>query len=75
MDTAALYNEPLFRGMNGNWFGLLNGEGPLADSLERTLLRLRDASSSQRANDLYSIVASGPGIFGHGRREARMVGE
>jgi heme peroxidase len=60
-----LYNEPLFRGMNGNWFGLLNGEGPLPDSLERTLLRLRDAPSS-RANDLYSIVASGPGIFGQG---------
>ena len=60
-----LYNEPLFRGMNGNWFGLLNGEGPLPDSLERTLLRLRDAPSS-RANDVYSIVASGPGIFGQG---------
>ena len=60
-----LYNEPLFRGMNGNWFGLLNGEGPLPDALERALLRLRNAPSS-RANDLYSIVASGPGIFGQG---------
>jgi hypothetical protein len=64
--TQLLYNEPLFKGMNGNWNGLFNGEGPLPDALERTLVRLRDSSTTRRANELYSIVASGPGIVGQG---------
>jgi hypothetical protein len=66
--TQLLYNEPLFKGMNGNWHGLFGGNGPLPDTLERTLLRLRDAPSARRANELYSIVASGPGIVGQGSR-------
>ena len=67
--TQLLYNEPLFKGMNGNWNGLFSGDGPLPDALERTLLRLRDSPSSRRANELYSIVASGPGIVGQGSRK------
>src|SRR5262244_2380990 len=61
-----LYNEPLFKGMNGNWSGLFEDNGPLPDALEKTLLRLRGAPTARRANELYSIVASGPGIVGQG---------
>ena len=65
-----LYNEPLFKGMNGNWSGLLgNRGGQLPDVLERTLLRLRGSDKSRRANALYSILASGPGIVGLGSRK------
>jgi hypothetical protein len=63
-----LYDEPLFKGMNGNWSGLFDGSGPLPDALERALVRLRGSSTSRRANELYSIVAAGPGIVGQGSR-------
>jgi hypothetical protein len=62
-----LYNEPLYKGMNGNWGGLLGDRrGPLPDALERTLERLRQSPRARDANELYSILAAGPGIVGMG---------
>jgi hypothetical protein len=64
-----LYNEPLFRGMNGNWSGLFGKDGVLPDALARTIARLRAAPSAHRANELYSVLSSGPGIVGLGSRK------
>ena len=61
-----LYDEPLFRAMNANWSGLFGEKKILSDVLEKTLLRLRGSPTTRRANELYSVVASGPGIVGQG---------
>ncbi|MFN8061124.1 MAG: peroxidase family protein [Vicinamibacterales bacterium] len=68
--TQLLYDEPLFKAMNGNWNGLL-GQGPmvLPDVLRRTIDELRQAPTAHRANELYSVLASGPGIVGLGSRK------
>jgi hypothetical protein len=78
--TQLLYSEPLYRGMNSNWFGLFNMEEDSVSQvlrkiferdeniLSRTsakLARLFDQKvDGDRSNTLYSILASGAGIFG-----------
>ena len=64
--SQLLYDEPLFKGMNGNWNGLFTRERVLPDALEATIDTLRGAGSEREANGLYSVLASGPGIFGLG---------
>jgi hypothetical protein len=78
--TQLLYDEPLYLGMNSNWFGLFNVEEDSVSQvlrkiferdeniLSRTsakLARLFDQNvEGDRSNTLYSILASGAGIFG-----------
>ena len=86
--TQLLYDEPLFRGMNSNWFGLFNleEEGRVSRVLrkilgedENFLSRLSDRVSllfggsrdSKKSSSLYSIAASGAGIFGLGNKREK----
>ncbi len=62
--TQLLYNEPLYRGMNGNWNGLLGKTSFLSRELADVVTRLKASNRSIEANQYYSILAAGPGIFG-----------
>lgn len=86
--TQLLYDEPLFQGMNSNWYGLFNLEESKVSTALRGIVnqdknvfsrvsaRLASAFSDSDDTDknatLYSIAASGTGIFGLGNR--RMEG-
>ncbi len=77
-----LYGEPLYKGMNANWFGLFDsGEGNIVSRAVKrvtgqeksTLGRFSDTvsglfarSDKDSANSWYSVFASGAGIFGLG---------
>jgi len=83
--TQLLYDEPLYLGMNSNWFGLFNLEQDLVSRvLSRILSRnesflgqlsadkaakLADSANPKLANSAYSIFASGAGIFGLGNKK------
>ena len=63
-----LYNEPLNKGMNANWNGLLGTSDPqvskvLADIVTKGFGK---SNNSTKATQWYSVFASGPGIFGLG---------
>jgi hypothetical protein len=63
-----LYNEPLYKGMNANWNGLLGSGDPdvsraLSQIVTKSFGRSEDAA---KATQWYSVFASGPGIFGLG---------
>jgi Animal haem peroxidase len=65
-----LYNEPLYKGMNANWNGLLGSGDPdvskaLSDIVTRSFGKSKDAA---KASQWYSVFASGPGIFGLGSK-------
>ncbi len=78
--TQLLYDEPLFKGMNSNWFGLFNLEENDVSILLRKLLdqdknflsristklsrSLGMSGDSEKAHGIYSVLASGAGIFG-----------
>lgn len=78
--TQLLYDEPLFLGMNSNWFGLFNTEeGDVSKTLKKVFnqdqnLLSRLSSKAARlvgskgeggkANSIFSVFASGAGIFG-----------
>ncbi len=78
--TQLLYGEPLYLGMNSNWNGLFNVEEDdvskvlrkIFDRDENILSRisakvaklLGRSEGDDKANALYSIFASGAGIFG-----------
>lgn len=80
--TQLLYDEPLYLGMNSNWFGLFNqNENRVSRVLRRILSRdesflsrwsdklaglFADSDNSKKANSVYSVLASGAGIFGLG---------
>jgi hypothetical protein len=73
--TQLLYDEPLYRAMNGNWGGLFERSELLQDVLERIIARLSESTEARRSNQLYSVLAAGPGIIGLGsRRYERGVG-
>src|SRR5690606_17458930 len=79
-----LYNEPLYRGMNSNWFGLFDlEESEVSQVLRRIVgqdesllsrLSARAAgwlgrnSEGDASNSWYSVFASGAGIFGLNNR-------
>ena len=83
-----LYDEPLFKGMNSNWFGLFNLEEDKVSEVLRSIVgqdknvfsrvsgrlaHMFGYSSDQDKNAaLYSVLASGAGIFGLGNE--RMEG-
>jgi hypothetical protein len=61
-----LYDEPLYIGMNSNWSGLF-GEQPLASEVTKRIVKaLSTAADAKHANELYSALAAGAGIFGTG---------
>lgn len=77
-----LYDEPLHAAMNSNWFGLFNqNEDRVSKLLRRVVNRdesllsrwsgkvsraLGGANDAAASNSLYSVFASGAGIFGLG---------
>ncbi len=80
--TQLLYNDPLYKAMNANWFGLFETEESRVSKALKTVLQtdesflgsssskvtgwLGRSSDSKKANSLYSVLASGAGIFGLG---------
>jgi Animal haem peroxidase len=65
-----LYGEPLYKGMNGNWNGLLGTGDPdlskvLSDIIAKNFGKSKDV---EKATQWYSVFASGPGIFGLGSK-------
>jgi len=85
--TQLLYDEPLFLGMNSNWFGLFNLEQSRVSRILQKILkrnesflskvsarkagRLADTSNPKLANAAYSVFASGAGIFGLGNEKPK----
>lgn len=85
--TQLLYDEPLFLGMNSNWFGLFNLEQDRVSQILQKILqrnesflsqasaekagRLADSANPKLANAAYSVFASGAGIFGLGNSKPR----
>ncbi len=60
-----LYDEPLYLGMNANWNGLLPGDEFIKRISEKVAEGLAK-SNDPRTAGWYSLLASGPGIFGMG---------
>ena len=65
-----LYDEPLYKGMNANWNGLLGTGSPevskaLADIVTKSFGK---SENVKKATQWYSVFASGPGIFGLGSK-------
>ena len=65
-----LYDEPLYKAMNANWNGLLGTGVPevskvLSDIVARNFGKSKDVL---KATQWYSVLASGPGIFGIGSK-------
>jgi len=68
-----LYDEPLYKGMNANWSGLL-GTGDPDDSKALADIVVKGFGKSKNAtkeSQWYSAFASGPGIFGLGSKVLR----
>lgn len=65
--TQLLYDEPMFLGMNANWNGLLEKDNPVTNILEKIVVnKLEPSEDETKANQIYSVFASGAGIFGLG---------
>jgi hypothetical protein len=87
--TQLLYNEPLYAGMNSNWFGLFNQEEDKVSKILRRILKkdenifsristsvadsFSESSESKKANSIFSILASGAGIFGLGNTKSKGI--
>jgi len=65
-----LYNEPLYKGMNANWNGLLGtGDPDVSKALSNLIVHdFGKAKDAKGAGQWYSVFASGPGIFGLGSK-------
>jgi Animal haem peroxidase len=62
-----LYDEPLYLGMNANWFGLFRGKDRLRAVMEKiTVQNFGPSTDAKKAGQWYSVFASGAGIFGLG---------
>ena len=66
-----LYNEPLYKGMNANWNGLLGaGDPEVSKALNDIIVKgLAKSDDVKHQTGWYSVFASGPGIFGLGSRD------
>ena len=66
-----LYNEPLYKGMNANWDGLLGtGDPDVTKALAEIVTKdFGKSTNTAKATDWYSVFASGPGIFGLGSKD------
>jgi hypothetical protein len=65
-----LYGEPLYKGMNGNWNGLLGtGDPDVSKALSNIVVSsFGKSKDAAKATQWYSVFASGPGIFGLGSK-------
>ena len=65
-----LYDEPLYKGMNANWNGLLGtGDPDVSKALSNLIVHdFGRAKDAEKAGQWYSVFASGPGIFGIGSK-------
>ena len=65
-----LYDEPLYKGMNANWNGLLGTGDPLVSKALSDIIAKNFGTSKEveKTNQWYSALASGPGIFGIGSK-------
>jgi len=65
-----LYDEPLYKGMNANWNGLLGAGQPEVSAALSTIVAKEFGTSENgnKATQWYSVFASGPGIFGIGSK-------
>jgi hypothetical protein len=65
-----LYNEPLYKGMNANWNGLLGAGDPELTKIlsDITTKEFGESKDGAKATQLFSVFASGPGIFGLGSK-------
>ena len=63
-----LYDEPLYKGMNANWNGLLGTGDPDATKALSDIVVHGFGTSTNvtKGTQWYSVLASGPGIFGLG---------
>ena len=67
--TQLLYDEPMFLGMNANWNGLLEKDDPVSNILQKVVVnQLESSGDTKKANQIYSVFASGAGIFGLGSK-------
>jgi len=68
-----LYGEPLYKGMNANWSGLLGpGQPEVSKALNDIVVHNFGKSKDvEKSTQWYSVFASGPGIFGLGSRAHR----
>ena len=66
--TQLLYDEPLYKGMNANWNGLLGtGDPEVSQALSDIVVHNFGKSEDvKKATQWYSVFASGPGIIGLG---------
>jgi hypothetical protein len=64
--TQLLYDEPVYQAMNANWSGLFGGDQELTTLLKPIVSKLGESNNAKKANQWYSVFASGPGIFGLG---------
>jgi len=64
--TQLLYDEPLYRGMNGNWNGVFDKNSLASRELADVVKRLKTSDNALEKNQYFSILAAGPGIFGLG---------
>ncbi len=78
--TQLLYDEPMYKAMNSNWFGLFNiGEDDVSTVLKKMFDQDKNFLSrmsskvarmlglepkSSKSHGVYSVLASGAGIFG-----------
>jgi hypothetical protein len=62
--TQLLYNEPLYRGMNGNWNGVFDKNSLASRELADVVKRLAASDNTLLSNQFFSILAAGPGIVG-----------
>src|SRR5271157_3921022 len=65
-----LYNEPLYKGMNANWNGLLgSGDPDVSKALSDVVVHgFGTSENAKKATQWYSVFASGPGIVGLGSK-------
>jgi hypothetical protein len=65
-----LYDEPLYKGMNANWNGLLGtGDAEVSKALSNLVVNSFGKSKDVvKQTQWYSVFASGPGIFGLGSK-------
>ncbi|MGA8594277.1 MAG: peroxidase family protein [Bryobacteraceae bacterium] len=65
-----LYGEPLYKGMNANWNGLLGqGDPDVSKALNNVIVNSFGKSKDvEKSTEWYSVFASGPGIFGLGSK-------
>ena len=65
-----LYDEPLYKGMNANWNGLLGtGDPDVSKALSDIVVHgFGTSENAKKATQWYSVFASGPGIVGLGSK-------